>query len=256
MCVLKQQIAFCEELISIQAVYKERLREEELYPKPDQHQAMERIKNGQPLIDIEEIRVKEETIKDILDDVCNALIKHELCGKEEIGQLRIADFESLMIAAFSYDEDIDALNMFIVTNAIKIILNIVADRFRDSIDDSQWLHGYCPMCGALPLMARLQKEDGKRLLHCSMCSAQWPFVRIKCIYCGTEDQNDLRFFWADDSSPYRVDVCDECKGYIKTVDERKIQGDMELNHFIEDINTAYLDILAAEEGYHGQERVV
>ncbi|MFH1896691.1 MAG: formate dehydrogenase accessory protein FdhE [Candidatus Desantisbacteria bacterium] len=248
--ISKQQIDFCEELISIQSAHKERLGEEEVFPKPDKEQALERIKDGLPLISFESIKVKEEIIKNILDDVCNALTKHGLCKEEDIEQLKTAGFDRLKSRMLVPDNEIDVLIAFIFTMADRIILESIADKLRDSIDDSMWLRNYCPMCGNKPQMARLQKEDGKRLLQCAICSTQWQFMRIKCIYCGTEDQNDLRFFWADDSSPYRVDVCDKCKGYIKTVDERKCQEGMKINHFIEDIATAYLDILAVEQGYH------
>ncbi|MBI4777686.1 hypothetical protein HY792_01995 [Candidatus Desantisbacteria bacterium] len=49
----------------------------------------------------------------------------------------------------------------------------------------------------------------------------------------------MGFFWADDASPYRVDFCRKCKGYIKTVDERKLQEGKELNLLMEDVSTAY-----------------
>ncbi|MFH1860979.1 MAG: formate dehydrogenase accessory protein FdhE [bacterium] len=75
------------------------------------------------------------------------------------------------------------------------------------------------------------------------------FGRIKCVYCDTEDQDCLGFFWAEDSSSYRVDFCRKCKGYIKTVDERNVLEGKESSLFIEDMATAYLDILATEQGY-------
>ncbi|MFH1962157.1 MAG: formate dehydrogenase accessory protein FdhE [bacterium] len=247
--VSTQQADFYEELISIQSAYKERLGEEELFPKPDKEQALERIKKGIPLIKFDEIRIKGETIKGILDDVCNILIKYELCKEEDIKQLKTDGFDKLKSAALVPDNEMDVLTAFVFTMAERIILGSIADKLRDSIDDSRWLRGYCPMCGNKPQMARLQKEDGKRFLQCGICSTQWQFMRIKCIYCGTEDQNDLRFFWADDDSPYRVDFCRKCKGYIKTIDERKCQEGGEINLFIEDLSTAYLDILAVEQGY-------
>lgn len=119
--------------------------------------------------------------------------------------------------------------------------------------DESCLQGYCPKCGALPGIAKLRREDGKRILQCNDCNTQWPFMRIKCVYCGTENQDDLRFFSTDDESPYRVDVCDKCKGYIKTVDERKVAEGKEIDLLAENKATLYLDILAMEEGYQKME---
>jgi len=46
---------------------------------------------------------------------------------------------------------------------------------------------------------------------------------------------------------YRVDVCEKCKRYIKTIDTKEI-GE-EVIPLIEDIGTLHLDILAQKEGY-------
>jgi len=262
MCVSNQQRAFYEELINIQSTYKKRLGANELFLKLGKNQALERMRNGLPLISFEEIKIKEEIIKDILNDVCNILIKYGLCKEGEVEELKTANFAKLKAAVLKSNKERESsLNTFVFVSVARIILGSIVNKLevclvKDSIDLSQWLQGYCPMCGNLPLIAKLRKEDGKRFLQCSICFTQWQFARIKCIYCGTEDQKDLRFFWVENtSSPnqndfYRVDVCDKCKRYIKTIDERKIQEGRELNPLIEDMNTAYLDILAAKEGYH------
>ena len=46
---------------------------------------------------------------------------------------------------------------------------------------------------------------------------------------------------------YRVDLCDQCKGYIKTVDSRKLDYEPDLS--LEDIVTIHLDIHALKKGY-------
>ncbi len=95
-------------------------------------------------------------------------------------------------------------------------------------------------------MAYLRKEDGKRILECIICKTEWEFLRLKCPHCETEDSRDLRFFQTDDESAYRVDVCDNCKSYMKTVNKREMDV-VELG--VVDIKTRYLDILAIKEGY-------
>ncbi|HBR22045.1 MAG TPA: hypothetical protein DD713_05685, partial [Nitrospiraceae bacterium] len=58
----------------------------------------------------------------------------------------------------------------------------------------------------------------------------------------------LRYFNTEaDGKGYRVDVCEECKKYIKTIDLRELKE--EVTPLIEDIGTLHLDIIAEKEGY-------
>jgi FdhE protein len=97
-------------------------------------------------------------------------------------------------------------------------------------------------------MAKLRREDGKRILECSLCNTQWVFKRLRCPFCGNEDADTLGFFFVEEAT-YRVDKCDKCKRYIKTVDERKKPEGGLRALLVEDVATLYLDMLAAKEGY-------
>jgi len=48
---------------------------------------------------------------------------------------------------------------------------------------------------------------------------------------------------------HRIDVCDKCKRYVKTIDSRKTDNVMNL--FVENLSTLALDIVADEEGFRG-----
>lgn len=122
-----------------------------------------------------------------------------------------------------------------------------AEPFRDKIDETQWYRGFCPICGALPLMGKLRQEDGKRILICSLCRTEWTFPRLQCPFCHNADQKHLRYFYIEEEPTYRVNICEVCKGYIKTVDEKILGREAVL--LVEDIVTFQLDILAEEEGY-------
>jgi FdhE protein len=76
----------------------------------------------------------------------------------------------------------------------------------------------------------------------------WRFKRVVCPFCGNDDSKKLRFFNTEtDGKAYRVDVCEECKKYIKTIDLREVQE--EVIPLIDDIGTLHLDIIAEKEGY-------
>jgi FdhE protein len=81
----------------------------------------------------------------------------------------------------------------------------------------------CPCCSRKPVVGVLRPEGdgGKRSLICSMCSTEWPFGRIVCPACGEETVEKLAIYTADQFDHVRVEACDTCRYYIKTVDLTK-----------------------------------
>ena len=139
------------------------------------------------------------------------------------------------------------LLFFLAENSVKPILQAYADELKGNVDQEAWWKGYCPICGSLPFIAQI-REEGERFLVCSSCSYQWRFKRLKCPFCENEDQQRLRYFYAEkEGSANRVDVCDKCKRYIKTIDIRGLPLDS--MYSVEDAGTLYLDFLAQREGY-------
>ena len=78
----------------------------------------------------------------------------------------------------------------------------------------------CPFCKRKPGQGVLRPlgEGGQRLLMCSFCLAEWEFRRILCPGCGEEDPAKLPVYSAEELQHVRVEACDSCKCYIKTVD--------------------------------------
>lgn len=106
----------------------------------------------------------------------------------------------------------------------------------------------CPVCGARPQVAVLRPEGdgGKRFLICSFCVTEWEFRRILCPICGEEDYQKLPRYSADDLAAVRVEACDTCKYYLKSVD---MTVDGLAVPLVDEIATAPLDLWAAEQGY-------
>jgi len=106
----------------------------------------------------------------------------------------------------------------------------------------------CPVCGARPQVAVLHPEGdgGKRFLVCSFCVTEWEFRRILCPTCGEEDYQKLPRYSADDLPTVRVEACDTCKYYLKSVD---MTVDGLAVPLVDEIATAPLDLWAAEHGY-------
>ena len=65
----------------------------------------------------------------------------------------------------------------------------------------------------------------------------------------TKDRESLGVLRLDDADPRWVETCERCKGYIKTVDERKLPEGETVFPVVEEAATLHLDLLAEREGY-------
>ncbi|MCP4168759.1 MAG: formate dehydrogenase accessory protein FdhE [Chloroflexi bacterium] len=120
--------------------------------------------------------------------------------------------------------------------------------YQEWIETSGWRHGYCPVCGSKPAMARLAREGGRRLLSCSLCRSEWGFDRLRCPFCEADGSPKMRYFTLDGGESYRVACCDHCRRYLKTVDDRVLG--QRSNLAVEDMISVRLDEAAREQGYH------
>ncbi|MBA4397116.1 MAG: formate dehydrogenase accessory protein FdhE [Syntrophus sp. (in: bacteria)] len=192
------------------------------------------------LLDIAEKRAPGETV--------------ELAAKVKDGAY---DFEKLVLHSFyaqnddddppiEMEEDFFDLVELFLEESLRPSLEIVAQKYADVIARSEWSEGYCPICGKEPKIGQIRGEEG-RFLFCNQCGCEWHFLRIKCPFCSNEEQQSLAYFTVEGDEKYRVDVCNDCKRYIKIVDFRESKREPNLD--VEDIATLHLDILANEEGY-------
>jgi FdhE protein len=106
----------------------------------------------------------------------------------------------------------------------------------------------CPLCGSRPLMGvlRVEGDSGKRFLLCSFCSQEWEFRRILCPTCGEEAEGKLPVYVAEQLPHIRVEACDTCKFYLRTVDLTK---DGHAIPLVDDLAAIPLTLWAHEKGY-------
>jgi FdhE protein len=81
----------------------------------------------------------------------------------------------------------------------------------------------CPSCGSKPLVGvlRPEGEGAKRSLICSFCGTEWDYLRIACPACEESRDDKMCVYTAAKFELVRVDACETCKAYIKTVDLTK-----------------------------------
>jgi FdhE protein len=136
--------------------------------------------------------------------------------------------------------------LFLIQNSIRPSIEAGVEQIRSELDPETWLKGYCPLCGSLPSLSLLKEDVGKRYLLCSYCGYQWRTDRIFCPFCESKDQESLHYFYGEGEETQRIDLCDKCQQYIKTIDYRNLQ---ESDPVLEDLATPHLDILASQKGY-------
>ena len=106
----------------------------------------------------------------------------------------------------------------------------------------------CPLCGGLPLAGILRAEgDGaKRSLVCSLCAHEWAYRRLVCPACGEEEVARLVVYSAPNFPHVRVEACDSCHKYIKTIDFTK---DGHAIPVVDELATIPLNLWASEQGH-------
>lgn len=151
------------------------------------------------------------------------------------------------IDSISRDFDLDTSIMrFLIHMSVYPSLHAQAEELKSQVDMKKWLRGYCPICGSPPAISEL-RDEGRRSYLCSFCGCEWPSERLKCPFCENTDHTKLHYFYAEGDEAHRIDLCDNCKQYIKTVDSRKLSYEPALD--LEDIVTIHLDIIASEKGF-------
>ena len=137
---------------------------------------------------------------------------------------------------------------FISYNSLKPSLAVCADQLSSYLNKAEpWLKGYCPICGSSPVLSILS-SGGDRSLICSFCWHPWSVKRVFCPFCENRDSQSQQYFFNEGEKEFRVDLCDSCKKYVKTLDSRETER--MIYPPLEQISSLHLDCKAKEMGYH------
>jgi formate dehydrogenase accessory protein FdhE len=106
----------------------------------------------------------------------------------------------------------------------------------------------CPLCGGRALFGvlRIEGDGGKRYMDCSFCGYEWEFRRILCPTCGEEDEKKLPVYVAEQFPHIRVEACETCKFFVRTIDLTK---DGHAVPVVDDLAAIPLTLWAHEHGY-------
>lgn len=233
----------------------------------DENIIAQKMEGGLPLIDFKggnfDLTRPREYFNSLIA-IAERKMPHDAKNIMEIIRSKEFEWEKLIKASFDRIEDekedesrkniedaedyLDLIDLF-VEESLRPELEYVAEKYGKIVSRFGWTEGYCPICGKEPKIGEIrEKEDGKRYLFCYQCGHKWNFRRIKCPFCGNEEQHSLAYFAVEGEERYHVDVCNKCRRYIKTVELSKSADEINLD--VEDIATLHLDMLAYEEGYN------
>jgi formate dehydrogenase maturation protein FdhE len=187
-----------------------------------------------------------------LAQVANALsLKGSAAWQRTIEDFWYTDFELVGVEEVGQDESFDQSAVSSSERALAwIFLQPYAEYLADhrEVATVDGTPSTCPLCGCKPAVGVLRSEgDGaKKSLICMLCAHEWPFRRIYCPACGEEREPQMAFYSAPEIAHVRVDVCDTCHTYLKSIDLTKTGLAVAI---VDELATIPLDLWAREHGY-------
>lgn len=140
--------------------------------------------------------------------------------------------------------------LFVLMNWYKPFLIKLRHVVFSNIDASEWHENRCPFCGNYPNISKIvEMKENQRKLHCQLCDNEWHYVRIGCVICGINEMSELGYYEFEGKPEYRIDYCNSCKGYIKTIRIPRQFDEGRYDLAVEDIITNFLDASALSMGY-------
>ncbi len=172
-------------------------------------------------------------------------------GKVQAGLL--SAFRDQQLISFAETLGTDPVQLEFFPRAfMQPVVEALAERnIRQPKDERQTS---CPQCGHLPLVGMIRDEvevKGKRLLICSLCATEWSFRRSQCPNCEEDDPAKLSYHESETLPHLRIEECQSCAVYMKSVDLRQLGIAVPL---VEDIASVELDLWAQEQGLRKIER--
>jgi FdhE protein len=161
----------------------------------------------------------------------------------------VQHWQALLQACWS-DADQQLIPNSVETTLSLLFLQPYAEYLADHTQQTPptQLHSVCPLCGGKPQAGVLRQEGdgGKRSLICSLCSNEWEFQRMLCAACGEANVEKLVIYTADQFHHVRIEACDSCRHYIKTIDLTKNGKAVPV---VDELAAIPLSLWAEENGY-------
>ena len=224
-----------------------------------------RLANKMPILSNEQILIDDKNLETIFDNIFPILKKYSSHYKEqflyleELNDRRKFSLKLLVMGLVNKDKQTIndlALKFNISRQILELVseliaapyLELSAEYFTKKLSKYHWREPFCPVCGNLPSMAKINEQDQVKTLWCRFCDTTWTFFDKVCPYCMNAEVESQKFIFISNGKPLRIEACDRCKNYLKIIDGRIAMG--EINFSVVNIATFYLDLLAKSHGYN------
>jgi len=218
-----------------------------------------------PLLSQVKLGIDEDIFKGLYSRLLDFLLINRPEITEEVNHaknhLDDLDFSALINAFIKFNTNYleekaqkagikEDLFFFFIDHAMRPFIRIFAEPYAKDLKSEKFSWPFsntCPICGSKSHFSRIKKDNGQRFMFCDRCFSEWPVMYLCCVHCGHDRPGDITYFNIENDDAYQVHVCEKCKGYLKTYDERF--GSTLIDMFIANMETIYLDFLAQEKGY-------
>jgi len=257
-------LEFHERIFKIHVKCMERLVAVLPFEKLNQIDIAARLIQNKPILNESNLIIEEKDLEHIFDLIFPIFKKYSYRNKEpllrleELNDRRRISLRKLVIAQLRGDDQVftDISKQYDIPSILleRIIefvavpyLELCAEYFNKKLSGFDWNQPFCPICGSMPTMAKVNESARTRFLWCRFCDSTWSFAEIKCPFCLNIDSKSIRIIFPSTNKPFRIDACDNCKNYIKTIDELIVNEKYNLS--VKHVETYYLDILAKSLDY-------
>ncbi len=261
----KNYIEFHERIFNVQLKCMQHLIAVLPFQKLNSIDVIARLSNKLPLLSSEEILIEDKNLETIFDFIFPILKKYsfhhrdQFAKLEELNDRRKFSLKVLVLWLVNHDKHTIenlAQKLHVSSQILELVgeliggpyLELSAEYFTKKLSQFHWREPFCPICGNLPSMAKTSERDNVKTLWCRFCDTSWTFFDKICPFCMNANGETQKIIFLPNGRPFRIEACDKCKNYLKTVDSRMAME--EINFSVVNIATYYLDLLAKRHGYH------
>ncbi len=220
---------------------------------------------GVPLLQDQTFAIDVAQAMQLLQEISRVLVHHDLPAGGALAEvLANGRFDALELIRAGILSDQDAFQqqaqathlpdsvLRVVAHIMAIAVLAVTGRAIDASTLQGWRAGFCPVCAAWPTLAEFRGLERERWLRCGRCGTGWRYPHQQCPFCGNTDHRSLRYFAEEGKQDsQRVEVCEQCRGYVKTFATLGPWSHGEV--LLQDLLTVELDFAAQDREYRRPE---
>ena len=209
----------------------------------------EALSKDRPLLDGQQVCVSAAALSSLVQRLTEATSDEPRVAPDRLHAELLLPLLHKSITSASDGVDVDRFGT-LINAACNPLLAACAAQLAQQIPPL-WPHGWCPVCGAWPVIAELTGLDRSRRLRCGRCGTGWKTPTLTCSFCGQADHAQLGALVASvadaGEQAQRVDTCRTCNGYLKSI--AVLTSGSFLDVLLADLESVALDLAARDEGF-------